>query len=107
MHKLEGVGQRQAWELGLDDSRPRPAGAAVATGRRLFHRVPEAIAFTMCSASLPTPGRNPDDIEYRKKSPTKYNPGSLVSTPRRWIGSIGSSSSPKTARSIQEKSGRN
>jgi hypothetical protein len=27
-----------------------------------LHRVSEAIAFTMCAASLPTPGRNPDDI---------------------------------------------
>ena len=35
------------------------------------HRVWYAMSFTTCSASLATPGRNPDDIAYRKESPTK------------------------------------
>jgi len=40
------------------------------------------MCLTTCSASRPTPGRNPDDIAYRKNNPTKYSPGSPVTIPR-------------------------
>jgi len=53
----------------------------------------------MYAASLPTPVTVADVIEVRKCRPTKYRPGSPVTIPR---SCIGSPSSSKTGRSIQE-----
>jgi hypothetical protein len=62
-----------------------------------------AMALTTCSASLPTPRKDPDDIAYRKNRPTKYKPGSLSTIPTvvRWLSSLAFG----TGRSINEKSG--
>ena len=57
----------------------------------------------MYLASRPTPGITSEPAEYWKNSPTKYKPGSVVTTPR---SCRSSPSSPKMGRSIHDRSWR-